>query len=140
MAVHGGVLQKTYYRHKKCLTLISEGNACKSCIPPNRESSSSKQKVEPAKLNAPITLTIPDRIKLTLQNQRKRITKLEKQVDKLKSALEKSATSVSSNLHSDMKSIFEENISECSDFVRLFWSEQQKYIGKSKKGIRYIIL
>ena len=44
---------------------------------------------------------------------------------------------MSNELDNDMKYIFATNEKNISPFMKLFWSEQQKYLGKSKRGIRY---
>ena len=68
------VHEDEYFRSKSCALLLSSDNPCKSC---HEEYIKSNKKVNykksvctaPAKLNAPIKFTSPDRINLTLQHK-----------------------------------------------------------------------
>ena len=95
--------------------------------------------VKPAKLNAPISLTSPDRIKLTLQNHRLENKALKKEIEKLQLELKKSSVNISTELNDDMKSIMSDALdkSSVSPFMKFFWSEQQKYLSCSKNSVRY---
>ena len=66
----------------------------------------------------------------TVKDLRGEITQLKEQID-LKSV------DVNQDLHDDIKTIFTDNADNLSPFMKLFWTEQQKYIASSKKGIRY---
>ena len=77
--------ETVYNRSPSCELLIKSDDACNTCneLQKNLQGKSRKalkRKSEilatPAKLNAPISLTSPERIKLTLQNQRAEIKSL----------------------------------------------------------------
>ena len=72
--------------------------------------------ISPAKLKAPVTLTSPERIKLTLQGLHVENKQLQEELVKIMCAADKS------------------NI---TPFMKMFWEEQQKYMSSSKKGVRY---
>ena len=123
--------------------MISE-NPCSSCCScstniiyeTNRKESRLKV---PAKLNAPIKFTSPDRIKLTLQDHRLKCKQLEHQIQEMRSSLEKFSEPVDSELGKDFVSLFD-NCDEkvIPPFMKLFWQEQQKYISTSNsKNTRY---
>ena len=64
-----------YVRSIECTVLIQEGNTCKECRLEeinHRKSLNKKSKIAatPAHKKAPVSLTSPDRIRLTFQNQR----------------------------------------------------------------------
>ena len=86
----------------------------------------------PAKLNVPILLTSPDRIKLTIQQQRLHCKQLESQLEKMKAAIKKFNTNLSSELSKDLISIFSgADKKNVPPFMKLFWEEQQKYLQSS---------
>ena len=69
------VHQDEYFRSKSCALLLSSDNPCKSCheenIKFNKEINYKKSVLTaPAKLNAPLKFTFPDKIKSTLQHKR----------------------------------------------------------------------
>ena len=66
------LFQTKYYRSSSCQVLISGVEKCSACnIVERKEILSLKRKrnnlISPAKLKAPVTLTLPECIKLTLQ-------------------------------------------------------------------------
>ena len=112
-------------------------NVCKNC---HAENIKFKSEVDfekavltaPAKLNAPVKFTSPDRIKLTLQQKRLECKQLEWEISNMRKGLDSDSKNVSSELSSDFQKLF----SQCKEkkiplFMRLFWEEKQKYISSS---------
>ena len=65
--------QNVYYRSKDCKLLLSDGDVSSDCtiIQKYENNCANKKKAcEPAKLKAPISVTSPERIKLTLKMHR----------------------------------------------------------------------
>ena len=93
----------------------------------------------PAKLNAPVKFTSPDRIKLTLQQKMLECKQLEREISNMKKALDSDSKKVSSELFPDFQKLFSQcNEKEVPSFMKLFWEEQKKYISSSSPtSIRY---
>ena len=140
-------LNQTVIRRCNQCDVLTNLHVCSHCTSFEQKSKKKKEKMskrkletlqQPAKLNAPISLTSPERLKLTIQNYRLENKELQAQVEKLKNSLDKSAVLVSDELSSDLKSIMSHTDQKhLSPFMKLFWEEQQKYIASSKHGIRY---
>ena len=103
--------QDEYFRSKswKLLVLPSE-NICKNCHAENIKSKSEvnfKKVVltAPAKLNAPVKFTSPDRIKLTSHQKRLECKQLEREISNVRKALDSDSKKVSSELSSDFRSV-----------------------------------
>ena len=136
--------QDKYFRSKSCALLLSSHNPCKSCheenIKFNKEINYKKPvSTAPVKLNAPITFTSPDRIKLTLQHKLLVCKQLEEQISNMKKALDYDSHIVSPKLLTDFQKLFpQSNKKDVPPFMKLFWQEQQKYITLSSPScIRY---
>ena len=131
-----------YYRATDCL-LLTNSNVCENCNAQLKKSEkalkrSSKAMTVPAKLNAPISLTSPDRLKLTIQNYRFENKSLKSEIEKLNKEISRSAVAVSEDLSTDFVSIMSKaDQSHISPFMKFFWEEQQKYILSSKYAVRY---
>ena len=87
------VHQDEYFRSKSCAWLLSSDNPCKSCheenIKFNKEKHHKKSVLTaPADLNALISFTSHDRIKLTSQHKCLEYKQLEEQISNMKKALE----------------------------------------------------
>ena len=93
----------------------------------------------PAKLNAPVRFTSPDKSKLTLQQKRSKCKQLEREIFNMRKALDSESKRVSSKLSSAFQKLFAPfNEKEIPPFMKLFWEEQQKYITLSiPASIRY---
>ena len=138
--------QTLFYRSESCYVLIdssptNQDAKCKPCtLLLKKETSSLKRKLskdaEPAKLNAPIQFTSPDRIKLTLQNYRIENKNLKEEMHLLKQQIDSNNVVVDDQMNSDLVSIIQ-NTNNLPPFMKFFWEEQQKYIQSNKKGIRY---
>ena len=94
---------------------------------------------EPAKLNAPVKFTSPERLKLTMQQQRLQCKQLQQQIEDIKTSLEKHGRQVSPDLDKDFTTLFSGvDQKEVPPFMKLFWEEQQKYIrASSASNVRY---
>ena len=93
----------------------------------------------PAKLNAPVRFTSPDKSKLTLQQKRSKCKQLEREIFNMRKALDSDSKKVSSKLSLAFQKLFAPfNEKEIPPFMKLFWEEQQKYITLSiPASIRY---
>ena len=94
---------------------------------------------QPAKLNAPIKFTSPERIKLTLQDHRLKCKQLEDELSKTRAAIEKHSETVDTQLNQDFQALFLGcDKTDVPNFMKLFWEEQQKYIKSScSSSVRY---
>ena len=137
--------QKVWYRSKLCWILVTGLDTCQECVLQNKTFENKKQKKLkrksdamklPAKLNAPISLTSPQRLKLTLQNYRFENKQLKDEIKKMDDAITTSSYEISPELNSDMVSIMNGS-RNVSPSMKLFWDEQQKYIATAGKEIRY---
>ena len=137
------IVQTEFNRTFDCQIIITQVSSCKNCVTAeNKELKSLKRKAAnlniPAKLKAPISLTSPERVKLTLQNYRMENKMLKLEVEKLQAEISRSSMTVSPDLNNDFMSIMSSTESKnISPFMKLFWEEQQKYLKSSKTGIRY---
>ena len=137
-------LQDEFLRSLNCPLLISGKNQCSSCLDHganlNYEIKRKESRLnQPAKLFAPIKFTSPERIKLTLQQNRLKCKELEQQIEEMRQSLANHSKPVDPQLNQDLLSLF----SGCDEkdmppFMKLFWEEQQHYISKSESSsIRY---
>ena len=135
------VNQTEYFRSQSCEILVATAGICCACNTlQSKKVKSLKRKSTylhvPAKLNAPISITSPERIVLTLQGHRLENRMLQAQIEELKLEIHTAARSVSEDLNHDLISIMSSN-TNITPFMKLFWEEQQKYLKSSKQGIRY---
>lgn len=108
----------TFFRVNSCEILI-EGHyqqevQCPSCIDHDIITNSQKRvnvkKLnQPAKLKAPVSVTNPQRIKLTLQQHRLKCSQLENELRKMKEMLKSSNVHVNKSLNIDFINIFNNN-------------------------------
>ena len=145
--------QDEYTRSINCSILIQKSDAqlteccsqCKSHSMQEIKINNRKKKVlaTPASLKAPISLTSPERILLTLRKQRAENEELHKEIVELKEELHHSALPVTKHLHDDLQNIIHELFENCdvrrniSPFMKLFLQEQIKYITESPEQVRY---
>ena len=137
--------QIEFYRSNSCeLLAFGENQPCKFChelnvkVNSNIHSKRSTPKT-PAKLNAPISVTSPSRLKLTLQQCRLQCKQFKEEIEIMKSSINISSKKICSELSNDLISIYsasdQKNI---PPFMKLFWEEQQKYLSCSNlTSIRY---
>ena len=140
--------QDEYYRSDKCKLLITKNSAgkniCSFCCSSLQIFISKKNRKisiinQPAKLNAPIKFTSPERLKLTIQDHRLKCKQLEAELSKMRLAIEQQGEMVDSKFNEDFQTLF----SGCDkatvpNFMKLFWEEQQKYIqSSSASSVKY---
>ena len=137
MAFKPHLNQDEYFRSNNCRILLLSNDDmdtcadCCSCVQKVFAEQKNKLSVlnKPAKLNDPIKFTSPNRIKLTLQNNRLKCKQLEQELSNMRSAIEKHSETVRSQISEDLKKLFSAcDQDQVPNFMKLFWSEQQKYI------------
>ena len=87
-----------------------------------------------AKLKAPISRTAPERIKLALQEQQLKCSKLEKELQEMTIEFEKATIAVDDEMGNDVVSI-SSNVSnkEMTPFMQLFWQQQKNAANKYQR-------
>ena len=106
----------------------------------NQEQRKVNLKMIPAKASAPITVTSPERVKLTLQSVKLQCKQQAKRIEEMKNEII-IAWQMVDNFHDDFKTIFSNQPPEkVPPFMRLFWDEQQKYIQSSSSSVVYDII
>ena len=136
--------QSKWYCPPSCLLSIPESSEkCAECIIVEaKEKVSLKRKRDnwnvPVKLKAPISLTSPERAKLTLQHYRLENKQLKDEIIVMQKEISQNSVSVDNNLGDHFISIMSgADKSKISPFMKLFWKEQQKYLCSSKTNVRY---
>ena len=129
-----------YCRSTGC-TVLGSVKKCSSCEMYDKSVRSANKVsdaklLQPCKLKAPISVTAPERVKLTLQNTRLRCTQLENEVEHMRSEIKKSSVQVDSQLTNDFIDIMG-NQTNATPFMNMFWQEQQKLFQRSSKGARF---
>ena len=116
---------------------------CADCVKAQtKENLSLKRKrdnlISPAKPKAPISLTLPERIKLTLQQYRLENKQLKDELDKMKEEISQKSLLIDNDLGDDfIKIMSNAQKKSIPPFMKMFWEEQQKYLSSSKTGVRY---
>ena len=135
---------KEYQWSLNCeMLLANEMNICKPCRDNARKLKYENRRkisksLEPAKLKAPVSFTSPERLVLTLKQQRLRNKQLEEHIEKMKLETETSGKHTNESLESDLMTLYSKADSKViPPFMKLFWEEQQKYVVRSKTGRRY---
>ena len=135
--------QTKWYRSPSCQVLnMLPGVKCSECVKSETtEKLSLKRKrddiMSPAKPNAPVSLTSPERLKLTLQSYRLENKTLKEEISKMKEEISKNSMPIDVDLGRDLVTLMSENKKDVPPFIKLFWEEQQKYLSSSKTGVRY---
>ena len=88
----------------------------------------------PTKLNAPWTKTNPDRVNLTLKEQRRKCTELEKKISKMQEQITLICVEVTTILKDNIHDLIENNLEVISAFMKLIWEEQKKYLSTQRLG------
>ena len=133
---------KEFWRSNECLLMCRETercNECESCL------SSCKKQIQakirrlsvPAKLNAPVSKTAPERLKLSLQQHRLKCAQLELELDSMRKEISKSSISIDHELSNDFSTILGQPSAKMTPFMKLFWQQQQKLFSSSRSGVRY---
>ena len=133
---------KSYSRHPYCQVLIDGSNKCPQCrtcentieLSKNRKEAKLK---EPAKPNAPVSATHPERLKLTLQEQRLKIQQLEERIAEMQMEIKSSSVNVTEDVSRDILNIISQRGKDMSPFMQLFWEQQKKAFSRSASGARY---
>ena len=123
---------KTFYRSKNCELLIENDKLCEMCTIHQQESIKKEVKnvkniKKPAHSNASLSCTHPNRVKLALQEERAKTTRLAAEVECLKDRIQKHGVKIDQQLAGDIDTIMSENMQDASPFMKLFWN-QQKYM------------
>ena len=92
---------------------------------------------KPAIVMAPVSKTDPERIKLTLQEQRLKCAELEQELNEMRAAIVKTNIEVDHELSNDFAKIFDEADDKITPFMSLFWQQQKKLFPSSRTGVRY---
>ena len=120
--------QSKWYRAPSCFMLIhnsfGKGSACIGIE--SKEMLTLKRKKDnitvPAKSKAPISLTSPERVKLTLQNYRLENKQLKEEVKNLQHEISSKSLEVDDNLAEDLVKIMSgANQKSIPPFMKLFW-------------------
>ena len=118
-------------------------STCSSCVALEKKGKRSfKQKKEnlfvPAKLNAPIKFTSPERLKATIQTFRVENKELKNQIEEMQVEISQKSVPVDNELNNDFLSIMSQaDKNKIPPFMKFFWEEQQKYLSANKTGVRY---
>ena len=139
----------TYYRTRECQLIGETNEICDPCATfvkkEKRKIDAKKRKASsalPAK--APYSSASQSRLAATVKNDRKVIGELENENKKLRAQLEycrkqladsNVTVEVDNELSQDLFNIMESN--DVTPFMKLFWEEQKKNLGRNKVGIRY---
>ena len=137
--------QDEYFRSVKCKLLVAADNQicspCSSDFINLRYEHNCKEArlLLPAKLNAPISQTNPDRLKLKIQGYRLECKQLKTRLVELKESLETHSKPVELQLNQDFISLFSGcDQKDVPPFIKMFWNEQQKYLRSSTySSVRY---
>ncbi|XP_066925034.1 uncharacterized protein [Clytia hemisphaerica] len=132
-----------FYRHTSCF-ILSDETQCEVCSSFDKsieksEQARSRRILEPAKDKAPVSLTSPDRLRLTLQAKRLTCKQLEQRIQEMNLALRKSSVDIG-EIGDDMITIIGDlgnDLKERTPFMNLFWQQQKKLFSASKSGRRF---
>ena len=133
---------KGFWRAKGCLPIQEKEEACSVCTTyagcaNSAQKAKESRSPKPAHLNAPVTKTDPERIKLTLQEQRLKCAQLEQALSEMHVELEKSSMDIYNELSNDFMKILDSADTKITPFMKLFWQEQRKLFTRSTTGVRY---
>ena len=136
---------KGFWRSKDCHLMcekeVGEG-ACPQCLEylvSSRKTIKAKERrlSKPANVKAPVSKTDPERIKLTLQEQRLKCAELERELNEMRAAIVKTNIEVDHELSNDFTKILDEADNKVTPFMSLFWQQQKKLFSSSRTGVRY---
>ena len=98
-----------------------------------------KQKVQStaAKKKAPIYITNPQRIKLTLREQRLKCNQLQEEIYVMKNEINKNNYSIDNGLTQDFIRIISNSKYKMTPFMELFWQQQKNLLDVSSTGARF---
>ena len=117
---------------------------CNLCTKHINKGDSLSLKLEPAKLKAPLSITSPYRLKLTIQQQRNQNKQLQSenetvklQISKMEKELNINSIPVSDDVSQDIVSIMSASEEKMTPFMKLFWQQQKKLFSLSSTGVRF---
>ena len=131
-----------FYRSASC-NLLSTDIVCDIChhlesIETKCFQKKKRNMLTPAKLNAPVSATAPEKIVLALRQQRNDIKDQKVKIEELQYEIKKHSVTVTPDLHTDLQDIFNNyDKRKISPFMKLFWEEQLKSINMSASQVRY---
>jgi hypothetical protein len=136
---------KGFWRARECSLLCEKddtGDVCNACseylISVNTSRKVRQNKLlKPAHVKAPVSKTDPQRLRLTLQNQRLKCAQLESELNEMRAEILKSNIEVDDKLSNDFMKILDSSSAKITPFMNLFWQEQQKLFSKKPTGVRY---
>ena len=134
---------KGFWRAKGCLLIIQGREVtCSVCITYDACVDSAKKAKQcrfstPAHLNAPVSKTHPEWIKLTLQEHRLKCAQLEQALSEMRAELRKSSIEIDNDLNNDFMRILDSAGTKLTPFMKLFWEEQRKLFNGSSSGLHY---
>ena len=128
--------QVEYLRSPGCAMIIlpeqEQAPSCNACSKLMKSEEilgkqKSRQLATPASLKAPLTLTSPSRLILTIQQDRAKNKELQCQLERMRKELISKSLPVTSELESDLVTIMSGvDTASMPPFMKLFWDEQQK--------------
>eukprot|EP00112_Aurelia_sp_Birch-Aquarium-sp1_P011129 Seg2347.5 transcript_id=Seg2347.5/GoldUCD/mRNA.D3Y31 product="hypothetical protein" protein_id=Seg2347.5/GoldUCD/D3Y31 len=118
---------KMHRRPKECLLLTMENEnvmKCINCALFERKVTKAKtvkyKKLNiPAKANAPVSATHPQRLKLTLQQQRLKCVQLEQELGKMRNEIQNSGVVLGAEFTEDIRMIMNDNGAKLTPFMKL---------------------
>ena len=125
--------QTKWYRSPSChvLNILPDVKWPECLKSETKEKLSLKRKRDnmmlPAKPNAPVSLTSPERLKLALHSYRLENKTLKEEISKMKEEISNNSMPVDVDLGRDLVTIMTENKKDVPPFMKLFWEEQEKY-------------
>eukprot|EP00794_Sanderia_malayensis_P001918 gene1918-2175_t len=133
---------ETMQRAEKCHVLCAQKEQCSHCTAvekkfTNKTLKNSRHINTPAKPNAPVTVTHPNRLKLALQEQILKCSQLENRISKMETEIKLSGIQIHPDLSHDMKDIMSKHEGGISPFMKLFWEQQQRYFSGDSHSVRY---
>ena len=134
---------KGFWRARGCLLIIqgrkvtcSVCTTYAACIDSAKKAKQCRSS-KPAHLNAPVSKTHPERIKLTLQEQRLKCAQLEQALSEMRAELQKSSMEINNDLNNDCMQILDSAGTKITPLMKLFYEEQKKLFNRSSSGVRY---
>ena len=134
-------IAKQFKRSRDCIGLLRTDTSCENCKNfverYNKNDAVIKKHLNmPAKPNAPLMHTHPNRVRLALQEERVKCNKLTKQVERIQEEIQSKGVELNKDLSSDINQIMIENSENITPFMKMFWEQQQKQFSKGS-GARY---
>ena len=135
------VQSKIYKRPINCSVLV-DLNRCSECDAfeqkIGKESRYQNKLINtPAKSNAPLKNTHPNRVRLALIEERIKRNELEKRVQRMQKEINSHGVNIGSSLSGDIENIMSDNLEKATPFMKLFWEQQKQLSRESPHAIKY---